>query len=284
MKKLLFLIFSLLLFIGCDEGSNDTDCNPDEDVIVQDIVVPAERIERWGNGCIRSLDLKAMGLNQSDCLAALSGKLGSLEKMELDSNFLPTLDIGVLSEASNLKTLTLTNSEIENLDLSPIAGKRYLAFLDLLGNPWNMNLEPLSECPNLNFLRLGYGDYETIDLSFLEDHDVLRQISANWLGLETIDLTPLSTCDNLQNLSFAFNELTEVDLSPLSGSTELAYIYLGSNQIENIDLSPLDTLSGMMEISLDSNPLSAAGCSNLCEYISTHPAVLVEHDCDCSGK
>jgi hypothetical protein len=146
-------------------------------------------------------------------------------------------------------------------DLSPLSELSNLQSLDLMGTQVD-NLSPLAELINLQSLNLW--KTKVTDLSPLAGLTNLQALDLS--RTRVMDLSPLSKLINLQYLSVINTNVS--DLSPLTSLTNMQYLYISGTKVINllplamlinlktldlrwthiVDLSPLDHLQGSCTI------------------------------------
>jgi Leucine-rich repeat (LRR) protein len=122
-------------------------------------------------------------------------------------------------EVTDVNRIDLTKLGLQSIDLSPLSNWEFSKQVEILLLRENflteIDLSPLSNCPNLQNLALDKNQ------------------------LSTIDLSPLANCKRLYKLYLYHNNLSVVDLSPLTPLNELAVLFLHGNPLTQIDLNPL---------------------------------------------
>ena len=132
-----------------------------------------------------------------------------------------------------------------------------------------VDLSPLKQCTNLEYLILSMNEIESIDLSPIHKCVALRTLFLEENKIRNIDLTPLEPCENFSGLSLSSNMLKVLNLAPLEKSKNIRSISLASNRLNELDLSPLHNAKNLEYLTLQSNniqeldltPLS--GCDKL---------------------
>jgi hypothetical protein len=103
-----------------------------------------------------------------------------------------------------------------------------------------IDLSPLSDCPNLKQVNLMMNKIYQIDLSPLSDCQELQILNLSYNRLKEIDLSPLRECTNLSILNLQFNLLENIDFWPFIDSTNLVGVHILGNMMKNpIDITPL---------------------------------------------
>lgn len=213
-------------------------------------------------------------------------RLTNLTHLDIEhlSNYSKILDVGFLSQLTNLKELWLGNNPIP--DLSPLADLVNLSSLSLSSIYCaEHNFKYLSGLKDLTWLSVENNNIQ--NLNFLSDlSDLVElELSGNKItdlrGLAKLtkltdlelndnqisDLSPIADLKSLNNLELRQNQIS--DLTPLGGLANLTDLWLNDNQIT--DLKRLKNLTNITWLSLDNNPikdLSALGnLPNLNELI-----------------
>lgn len=144
-----------------------------------------------------------------------------------------------LKDCGALYELKANDDQIQ--DLTPLAGKESLTFLELNGNPVS-DLAPLSECPRLTVLTLR--------------------------NAEVSDLTPLHSCEKLNSLNVTGNQIET--LAGLEG-LRLDTLYAGDNEIS--DISALSGNSTMLRLNLRDNQIGDfSACSSMIKLLTLNIA------------
>ena len=200
---------------------------------------------------LRMLDLDRGGAASSVSVAPLATAASSLQHLSLEG---PATKLGVLSELTGLKTLTLRSVRLPDLSvLVPIAGLRSLDLKlggtrDLSALPnfthlqyfqaWLVrglsDISPLADVPSLEEIFLEALRNVT-ELPSLERLTKLREITLMKMNGLT-DLTPLLTAPALEVITPTLDQLQPEDIAPLAAHPTLrtASISLGSDRKDAI--------------------------------------------------
>lgn len=166
-------------------------------------------------------------------------------------------DLTGLQYCTNLKTLDLTGSDVQNLE--PISNLTSLEELYLDGNQHIMNLWMLGNMRNLK--SLGLNGTNTDNLDFLLSMRDLQFLDA---GNNTIsDLSPLLNSTTIRSLNLAGNQVEEIQV--LANLTELQSVFLEDNPL------PLETGSPNVETILS---LQRSGVGVTYELVMNHQSSL----------
>lgn len=80
----------------------------------------------------------------------------------------------------------------------------------------------------------------SIDLTPLQESNVLEELKFTTLNLETLDLNPLAKCHKLRKLLIkSAGKLIDLNLSPLSECSSLEVLEISGTAISNLDITPL---------------------------------------------
>ncbi|MBN1328174.1 MAG: hypothetical protein JXA54_01760 [Candidatus Heimdallarchaeota archaeon] len=115
----------------------------------------------------------------------------------------------------------------------------------------SINLEPLAECKNLEYLNLSDNQLQTIDLSPLSHCENLQHLELSRNQLVELDLSPLLYCENLQWLNLAKNQLSSIDLSPLANNWKLIDLGVTDNKLEDLDITALENCKDLEFFEVD---------------------------------
>ncbi|OON98124.1 MAG: hypothetical protein ATN35_05785 [Epulopiscium sp. Nele67-Bin004] len=172
-------------------------------------------------------------------------------------------DLSILSEISNLATLSFINTEISNPEiiseltnlynlnissatfedlsmLEPLENLHYL----ILDNIGVSDLSPLAMLSNVSDLVLSNITAEEIDV--VNEMQNLTSFTLMYSEVDTIQLTEL---ENLQSISLTNNNINEVLLHSLPALTNRS-VAINSNQINKFEVGNLPTL---LELNLSNN-------------------------------
>ncbi len=158
--------------------------------------------------------------------------LNFIIELEINSNFLRTIDLTQLQHSSNLNYVTLDNNDLIEIDLSPLA-----------------------ECYQLVDLFLHNNRLKAIDLKPLAKLTNLRSIALASNKLVKLDLSPLINL-NIVSLYLFDNQLREIDLQPLENNPKLEELYINENELMIIDLEPFRNINKLRILNLNSNYLT----------------------------
>lgn len=185
-------------------------------------------------------------------------------KLYLDYSDISSLE--GISAFTNLRELSCSNNDIQNLDLSDLllltdlliindydldtitlGSKQFLQNIDAEGSSLdsidlsnmpslkelNLHLNgmsslSLSGCPLLETLKVGHNYFATLDLSTCVN---LKYIDCSFNGMDMIDL---STCPNLTSVGCSYNDFVELDLTNL---TLLKSLACGHNELTELNVS-----------------------------------------------
>lgn len=199
--------------------------------------------------------------------------------VEINSQYLVTLDLSPLKLFKNLEQLFLISNRFSSIDLSPLSECKNLRYVELGHNQVkSINLAPLSACEKLEELHITE-NLKSIDLSPLGNCKQLQKIALTDMKLNSADLSPLSQCKKLEELYLYRNELTGIDLSPLGQCKNLKELYLNDNKLTSIDLSPLGNCINLELLDLNNNPISSiylkplSSCINL-KYLYLESSII----------
>jgi hypothetical protein len=191
-----------------------------------------------------------------------SGLTGNeiLTDLTLRNTSITTLDISPLSSCTNLKTLNLfNNNKLRILDLAPLSGCLSIQslFISFEEGIQNLDLSPLSRCNNIQTLVISLRHIKEIDLSALSGcHNLERLTIQSNYHLQSLDLSPLSSCPNFRILRIGSNsKLKSLDLSPLRSCPKFHQLLVDLNEeLEELDLSPLSDCHRLSSISVTKSP------------------------------
>ena len=126
-----------------------------------------------------------------------------------------------------------------------------LKWLALGGNFNQVDITPLSNLPNLEYLQISFY-YSLGDITLLSNLSQLTELKLHYNAIT--DISPISNLVNLNMLNISSNSIE--DISPLSNLVNLSRLDISSNSIS--DISPLLDNTGLSagdEIYLNNNPL-----------------------------
>lgn len=145
---------------------------------------------------------------------------------------------------------TLSVGYQESLDLTPLAGLRYIENLSLL-NDGITDISPLEGLISLKKLALGWNQIS--DITPLAGLTELES-----LGLWNNEISDISALGGLSGLTYfdiAYNHVSQVEI--VAGMAGLKELWLNHNEIQ--DLSPLDGCPGLVVLMQKGNPVSEFG-------------------------
>ncbi|MHA1245444.1 MAG: leucine-rich repeat domain-containing protein [Candidatus Heimdallarchaeota archaeon] len=166
------------------------------------------------------------------------------------------------------------DQELENIPLSVIIGekginetiKAGIINLDLsVKNLERVDLDPIADCKQLEFLNLGDNQLTTIDLSPLQNCKNLQHFDLSKNKLTYLVLDPLSSCKKLKYLVIDYNQISKIDLTPIRNNPELLEFKIMGNQLTAINLAPLSNCKQLVELDLSENPLESLNITPLTE-------------------
>ena len=188
--------------------------------------------------------------------------LASLQQLE-DIYIEGRIDLTFLEELDNLKEVVLNRNSIEDLsifqhmeklkqldihcvdhaDFQDIGRLKKLSSINLYIYQSMENIEYLGNLSNLSSLYIESGirsDEKTVNLEFLKNLVLLRNLSIKGIELESIE--PLSELTSLENLilSDVVNFESKLNLEPIGKLENLEYLCL-----ENVKLKSVEPLRGL---------------------------------------
>ncbi|KAJ2995450.1 hypothetical protein HDV02_000784 [Globomyces sp. JEL0801] len=203
-------------------------------------------------------------------------KLGRFKKiLRLDlvsHDSINRMDISPLTHFTNLKSLNIRHTCVDNLD--PISGLINLQSLQL--NYMHISdLRFLSDLMQLNTLALNFNKAETLDISPVSNLKRLKKLELEQSGIN--DLEPLCHIEDLQYLDVS--RLIGRDLSPIVKIKSLETLRITHNQIP--DLTIYSSLPNLHTLDLAGSSFDVSGLSaftsiqNLTVNRTSNPALLV---------
>ena len=165
----------------------------------------------------------------------------NLENLTLSNSEIS--DIELLRPLINLERLSLSRNQIS--DITPLSNLIGLTNLILDRNQIS-DITPLSNLTNLT--GLGLRDNPIGDFSPISDLTGLKTLGLIDTGFSDSDIDILKPLTNLRTLFLSRNEISNLTslATALSGMDALSGLHLDSNQIS--DLSPLETLTNLTEL------------------------------------
>ncbi|MHA1556437.1 MAG: hypothetical protein ACTSPM_05810 [Candidatus Heimdallarchaeota archaeon] len=153
---------------------------------------------------------------------------------------------------AGIKKLDLSVKKLSSVDLDPLGDCRDLEFLNLSDNKLvTINLEPLMNCENFDFLDLSKNQLTYLDLKPLSNCKKLSWLVLDNNKIYMIDLTPLLNNTNLLELKLKNNALTTLNLDSLKNCTQLIELDLSNNNIKQIDVTPLESCKQLEFLGID---------------------------------
>ena len=211
-------------------------------------------------------ELECTGLTP-DSLHYLTG-LTLLQYIDLSGSRLDKVDLSVLGNLPDLKTLDLSNCRLSSI--AGLQGCTSLTTLHLNNNALR-NLSPLSGVKTLKELYLQHN--AMVELTALKDLTDLQILDVSYnsiasfapaaalknlnrLDVSNNNLDSLAGADKLTNLTYlnaSFNNLT--DVKPVSGCVNLTELYLANNSIG--DIAALKSLTKVTTLDFSHNQITA---------------------------
>jgi len=143
LTSILFLVLALaaIMLAGCYSGSYgdpiepiDPACDPDVPVVLNgDTIEEGSRVYRSDEGCVVGINMKDMGITNPNCLAGIE-IYHTLERLGIEWNRPPSINLTPLSLCTNLKRLGLEYNDMTSIDLTPLWELDSLNYLRLLYN------------------------------------------------------------------------------------------------------------------------------------------------------
>ena len=201
---------------------------------------------------LAGLDLENVNLNGLSNLQSLSISDNNLSELDLSS--LTSLEYLRLDNNSNLSSLDLSNNNNikkvkgDECNISSFIGNSSLIYLDLSEN----NLDDVSFPTSISLEQL-YLKNSNISSIDLRNNDNLKSLDLDSNQITSIDLSHNTL---LMSISLNNNLLTSIDLSH---NTALSNLSIDKNQLTEIDLSHN---SALKEVLLDQNQLTDVDLSN----------------------
>lgn len=153
--------------------------------------------------------------------------------------------------------MDITDGVDEKLIAVDLTGCREFPSLEILTVPQSkiteLDLSPLSSCDNLREFRLQYGLVKKVNLKSIGECKSLQVIDLQKNYIEEIDFRPLAMSRSLEIINLFGNRIKEVDLSPLAQCKSLKTINLSENFLKNVDLTQIEDSDSIEEIKLASD-------------------------------
>jgi Leucine-rich repeat (LRR) protein len=190
----------------------------------------------------------------SSLFGSTAPKRENLEKIDLSSNSLRTIENATFIHADQLATLNLTNNEIDFLAESAFEGLAQLENLYLNDNllttvDWIV-FEP---CQHLSTLEID-NNYLVILTSHQNTILNLQELSVHWNDLT--DISGIDYLPRLQKLWLSQNHKLTMDVNTFAKNPKLNFLDIGHMGLEKNNLEFLANIPRINRIYLDSNNLT----------------------------
>ena len=204
------------------------------------------------NGVVRVRELEGVTELSNDGVDGLIKTLSDLELMpNLEALYLDSetamISISQISGKSKLKSLNLSNCELDSSEINALGSLSALELLDLTGNNIS-SISVLSNMPALKFVYLR--DNYISDISALVTAKELTFLDVSKNNLK--ELPDFETGSKLQTLNVSQNNIS--DISTLHRLTELNYLDFSDNNVSNC--KNLTTLTKLENLEIARNPIS----------------------------
>ncbi|MHA2230295.1 MAG: hypothetical protein ACXADL_13125 [Candidatus Thorarchaeota archaeon] len=162
----------------------------------------------------------------------------------------------VLTQYPSSTTLNISGLDIDDIDLNKIALPMLRALVIEDTSLTGIDLEPLSVCEWLIFLRINYNkNLKSIDLSPLGNYKSLVDLQIRDNLLNEIHFPQLRNCKKLYKLDITNNPFQDLRLDGINEIKNLRSLSIGPRNIRDpevwtIDLSPLFSCQNLEELFL----------------------------------
>ena len=158
-------------------------------------------------------------------------ELNEIDELDLSRHFLNNVDaIGGLQYLTGLKTLNLSNNNLDNADIAMLSSMKNLVELDLSHNNIS-DIEGLKSNTKLQKLDLSYNKLDTTE-NYNPIGSLNRLGKLKYLNLENnsiCNITPISNLTDIVSLKLNSNAITPSSIDSIVGLTALREIGLGYN-------------------------------------------------------
>jgi hypothetical protein len=185
-----------------------------------------------------------------------ANQLTNLQRLDLDSNHITSLESGDFEGLANLQTLDLTDNRITSLESGDFQGLTNLQWLRLERNQiTSIESGDFQGLTNLQDLRL-----ERNQITILESGDFDGLNNLQTLSLERNQITSIESGDfdgltNLQGLHLNSNQITSLESGGFQGLTNLQWLRLARNQITSIESGAFAGLTNLQHLGLSGNQI-----------------------------
>jgi hypothetical protein len=165
-------------------------------------------------------------------------ELETLEKISISRNPLTKIRWSQLEKCSSLKELIIRKTNLQDVNLEPLSilPIKKLWLEDCLIN--SIDLSPLENCKDLEFLNLGSNFIREINLSPLEKTEKLNNLTIGANKLKEIDLYPLEQLKLKKLHITTFDRYAEIDFIPIRNMSSLESLFYSFEAEDNDELSP----------------------------------------------
>jgi len=190
---------------------------------------------------------------------ALEG-LGALQYLDVSSNRLAAVPVGVFANASNLLELNSYNNSLSMLPSGTFDGLSGLTVLNLSSNAIDSALiseESFRGLPALQKLDMSSNRLKELKSGLLKDLPNLKFLSCADNNLEAIESEALTLQSSLEVLDLARNKLAAFSANAFSGLTMLKKLSLDGNHLATLPEDILRDSLELEDLSLDGNALES---------------------------
>ncbi|XP_055679307.1 leucine-rich repeat-containing G-protein coupled receptor 5-like [Lutzomyia longipalpis] len=200
--------------------------------------------------------------------------------LKIEESTVDSLPLSLLNQLTNLKGISITNSNLTYVDKLSLNGLKHL---DFTSNEINsLDLMAFDECPKLENIDLSKNKIQNISTSQFSLNRELKKLNLSNNLLEEIDLALHYSLDSfdlannqlrsfnldlsptkIHNLNVSFNALTSLKLTKSS-----VEINAESNEISKVEFLSLTLCSSLLKLNLNKNKLGSdlgdiCKCTNL---------------------
>ena len=207
------------------------------------------------NICDRTPEVR--DLLTDDCAAVDSEWLAGIQRFNLESRGLTTLQVGDFNGLTSLQQLRLGHNQLTTLPEGVFDGLTSLQGLDLGHNRLTTLPEGVFDgLTSLELLYLNYNQLTTLPAGVFQGLTILVWLDLGYNQLTTLPAGVFDGLTSLQRLYLGYNRLTTLPEGVFDGLTRLQRLYLNDNQLITLPAGIFGTLLNLEILHLGDNHLT----------------------------
>ncbi|XP_054290558.1 leucine-rich repeats and immunoglobulin-like domains protein 3 [Macrosteles quadrilineatus] len=204
-------------------------------------------------------------------------KLPNLQELDLKSNLLSHLNVGLAPNSTHLRVLNLNNNKISLMEKGSLDPLSKLTDLNLARNNLrNLNKEVFKNLTALKALDLSRNRFFKVEGLSFNGLKALTTLKMKFSSIQTLEDGAFFGLDTLTTLYLDSNSISEVTKGWLFGLNSLQLLSLSSNKIQSID-SVWEFCSQLQELDISNNLLRSIE-NNTLQYLSKLQTLNLNHN------